>query len=359
MTDSVGSIPLPDEPWMELTASRGFAGWLAENDLSLAFSTYQSGKLFLLGRNAKSELSIFERTFARCMGLWADGQTLWMSSLYQIWRFENALAPGEQYQGYDRLYVPRTGHTTGDLDAHDLACDADGRLIFANTKFSCIAGLSERGSFTPLWRPPFVDQLAPEDRCHLNGFAMVDDRCRYVTVVSRSDIVGGWREHRREGGCVLEVPSGKVVASGLSMPHSPRLYRGKLWVLNSGTGHLGSIDVETGTFEPLVFCPGYLRGLMFVGDFAVVGLSRPRHEKTFDGLALQENLKVKQTEARCGLMVVRLSTGHIEQWVQIDGLVQELYDVVALPGVVRPMALGFKTDEIQRLLTIGPPGSLS
>lgn len=347
-----------EEPWLEVTASRGLTGWLTDQKVGLAFSTYQSGKLFLLGRNPNGELSIFERTIARCMGLYADEHSLWMASLYQIWKFENVLTPGELYQGYDRLYVPRVGYTTGDVDTHDVTIDASDRMVFVNTKFSCLATLADRDSFSPLWRPPFISKLAPEDRCHLNGLAMENGKCRYVTVVSQSDLTGGWRDRRRDGGCVLEVPSGRVVASGLSMPHSPRIYRGKLWVLNSGTGHFGSINVDTGKFEPLTFCPGYLRGLTFVGDYAVVGLSRPRHEKTFTGLELDDNLAAKQGQARCGLMVIELKTGDILHWVQIEGVVQELYDVVTLPGAVRPMALGFKSDEVQRILTMGPEAPL-
>ncbi len=49
------------------------------------------------------------------------------------------------------------------------------------------------------------------------------------------------------------------------MPHSPRVYRGKLWLLNAGTDYFGSIDLASGKFEPLTFCPGFLRGLAFAG----------------------------------------------------------------------------------------------
>lgn len=348
-----------DEPWLEVTSSRDFAAWLAAQNVSLAFTTYQTGKLFLLGRNPQNQLAVFERTFTRCMGLWGDGQTLWMSSLYQLWRFENVLHPGELYQGHDRLYVPRVGYTTGDLDIHDLACDAAGRLLFVNTRFGCLATLSERDSFAPLWQPPHLSGLVPEDRCHLNGLALGEGRPRYVSLVSRSDVADGWRAERRAGGCVLEVPSGNVVASGLSMPHSPRLYRGELWLLNSGTGYVGKVDRERGQFVPLTFCPGYLRGLAFSGDYAIVGLSRPRHDKTFGGLELEQNLAGRNEEARCGLAVIDLRSGAIVHWLRIAGMVSELYDVVVLPGVARPMALGLKNDEIQRLLTVATPGELS
>jgi uncharacterized protein (TIGR03032 family) len=348
----------PEEPWIEVTSSRDFPAWLAEQRVSLAFTTYQTGKLFLLGRYPDGRLTVIERNFNRCMGLWADGQTLWMSSRYQLWRFENALRPGETYQGCDRLYVPRTGHTTGDLDVHDVAVDAGGRVIFVATLFGCLATLSERYSFTPLWRPPFVSKLAPEDRCHLNGLALEDGRPRYVTAVSTSDVADGWRDRRREGGCVLEVPAGRIVAERLSMPHSPRVYRGRLWLLNSGTGMLGGIDPTTGVFVPLTFCPGYLRGLAFCGDYAVVGLSRPRHDKTFAGLPLDEELVRRGADARCGLLVIDLRTGDTVHWVRLEGMVTELYDVAVLPGVVRPMVLGFKSDEIQRTLAVGDEGVL-
>jgi uncharacterized protein (TIGR03032 family) len=173
-----------------------------------------------------------------------------------------------------------------------------------------------------------------------------------------TDIADGWRDRRRDGGCVLEVPSGRVVASGLSMPHSPRFHNGRLWVLNSGTGEFGSIDLESGAFQPLAFLPGYMRGLCFVENYAIIGLSRPRHEKTFSGLALDDRLKTEGVEPRCGLAVIDLKTGDQVNWVQIEGLVSELYDVVALPGVTRPMALGFANDDVSRLLTIGTPGEL-
>lgn len=345
-----------NEPWVEVTGSPRFPNWLAESRVSLAFTTYQTGKLFLLGLHPEGRLDVFERTFNRAMGLWADGQTLWLGTQYQLWRFENLLRPGETYQGRDRLYVPKIGYTTGDLDVHDIAVDRNGRVVFVATGFGCVGTLSQTSSFTPLWRPPFVSKLTAEDRCHLNGLALVDGQPRYATAVSKSDVADGWRDRRRDGGLVLEVPGGRVVASGLSMPHSPRWYRDRLWLLDSGTGRLGSIDPRDGTFEPLAFCPGYLRGLAFVGDYAVVGLSRPRHDKTFGGLPLHDELARRGAEARCGLLVIDLRSGDVAHWLRVEGLVHELYDVAVLPQVARPMALGFKTDEIQRIIAIGEEG---
>ncbi|NEP47064.1 MAG: TIGR03032 family protein, partial [Okeania sp. SIO2H7] len=261
------------------------------------------------------------------------------------------------YNGYDKLYVPRIGYTTGDLDLHDLAIDADGRIIFVSSLLNCLATVSDRHSCTPLWHPPFISKIVNEDRCHLNGLAMKEGKPAYVTTISKSDVVDGWRDKRRNGGCVIDLQSNEIILTGLSMPHSPRFYREKLWLLNSGTGFFGTVDLANGKFEPLTFCPGYLRGLAFWKDYAIVGLSKPRG-KTFSGLQLDEELLNKDVEPRCGLMVIDLNTGTIVDWLRFEGIITELYDVQVLPQVKRPMALGFQTDEISRILTLDPVGKL-
>ncbi len=353
-TTALATAPLSKTtPALELTASRQFTSWLLEQKLSLGFTTYQAGKLFLVGLQPDGRLSVFERTYNRCLGLWSNGQTVWMSSLYQLWRFENVLAPGTSSAGHDRLYVPQVGYMTGDLDIHDLAVEASGRVVFVNTLFGCLATISETHHFVPLWKPPFLSRLAAEDRCHLNGLALEHGKAKYVTAVSQSDVADGWRDRRHDGGCVIDVESSEIIATGLSMPHSPRVYRDKLWLLNSGTGYFGFIDRATGQFEKVPFCPGYLRGLSFHGDYAIVGMSKSRASKTFSGLALDENLKASDAEARCGVQVIDLKSGDVVHWIRIEGVVSELYDVVGLPGVVRPQALGFKTDEIRRVLRVG------
>ena len=137
------------------------------------------------------------------------------------------------------------------------------------------------------------------------------------------------------------------------MPHSPRMYQGKLWLLNSGQGQFGYVDLQSGQFESIAFCPGYARGLSFHGDFAIIGLSKPRHD-TFSGLPLDEALKKHDAEPRCGLHVINLKTGDTVHFLHIEGVVEELYDVVTLPGVVRPKALGLKTGEIRRTISTPP-----
>lgn len=351
----------PAEFWMKLDYTPRLPGFLASQRISLAITTYQYNKLILLGLNEQGAMAVFERTFSRPMGLWADGQTIWLSTKYQLWRFENTVLPQRWFEGHDRLFVPRAGFTTGAVDAHDLGVDALGEVIFVNTQFNCLAKLHRRDSFEPVWRPGFISAIAAEDRCHLNGLAMDGQKPRFVTACSTTDALEGWRQHRMLGGVVIDVASDTLVARGLSMPHSPRVYRDSLYLHDSGTGRFGRIrlaDLNTQSeapFEPICFCPGYLRGLCFSGDYAIVGLSQPRHEKTFAGLGLDDELKQRRAEPVCGLQVIDLRDGKIAHQITISGDVRELYDVVALPGVRRPMALGFKTDEIERLVTIPQP----
>ena len=142
------------------------------------------------------------------------------------------------------------------------------------------------------------------------------------------------------------------------MPHSPRWHDDRLWLLESGTGWFGYADPAAGRFERVTFCPGYSRGLAFHGPFAVIGLSKPRQDRTFSGLPLDDELARRDAEPRCGLMVIDLRTGDAVHWLRIEGVVEELYDVAVLASVRRPMALGLKTDEIRRVITVDRPEPL-
>jgi len=346
----------PDPAPFVLTTSPGFAPWLASAGGSLAFTTYQAGKLFLLGVRPDGAPSVFERSFPRCMGIAvsADGRSLAVATQIQIQRFDNVLAQGgtSPLGDHDAVYAPHAAWVTGDLDAHDVGWGADGRPVFVNTLFGCIAEVSDDHSFRPLWMPPFLSRLAAEDRCHLNGMAMAEGRPRYATAVARSNTAQGWRDHRRDGGVVIDVESNEIVATGLSMPHSPRLDDGQLWLLNSGSGELGRIDQASGCFEPVALCPGYARGLTLIGRHAVVGLSLPREAGMFQGLALDRNLADRNIEPQCGLAVVDTGNGEIIAWARIEGIVRELYDVAFLPGVRCPSAIGFRTDEVKHVISI-------
>jgi uncharacterized protein (TIGR03032 family) len=306
----------------------------------------------LIGVLPRGQLSVYQRNFVRAMGLCATPQRIYLSTIANVWRLENVLKRGQIANAqFDRLFVPRNAQTTGDLDIHEIAINAGGEVVFVNTKYSCLATLDPIHSFKPLWKPEFISKLAPEDRCHLNGLAMRDGRPKYVTAVSRSDVVDGWRERRHEGGVIVDVESGRIVTEDLSMPHSPRLANGALWVLDSGRGNLCRINEETGALETVAFCPGFLRGLSFWRHFAIVAASLPR-DGSFQGLELEGKIKSRDGEPRCGVFIVDTRNGDILHWIRFDGAVRELFDVSFIPGFIAPMCVGLASPEMRTLITL-------
>ena len=335
--------------------SAGLIDRLARMGVSLAFTSYQSGCLYMLGASATHGPQLHISGVQKPMGLSIDAQgDLTLCAGVSVIRYQNVLRPGQQINHiFDACYTPRTIHTTGDLDGHDVGVDNRGRIIFVSSRFNCLATISDRHSFEPVWLPPFISTLIDEDRCHLNGLAMEDGEPAYVTAVSRSDTVDGWRDRRDGGGVVVDVRTGEIVCDGLSMPHSPRMHNGELWVLNAGAGELVVVVRDgpgKGRFEPRVFCPGFLRGLALRDGFAFVGLSKPRY-KRFGGLPLDERLAKTDSSPWCGVQVIDLATGGGVDWFRIDGPVAELYDLAVIPGFTCPMAISPGSPEAAALIT--------
>ena len=335
--------------------SDGLVRLLAQQGAAIMFSSYQSGLLYMLGHTPNGGAHLHQSVMAKPMGIWVEDENAFtLSAGYQIMRFKSGLEPHERVnQQFDACYVARETHFTGELDVHDIGIDRDGRPIFVNTRYNCLATTDPRHSFRELWRPPFISALVDEDRCHLNGLAMDNGEAAYVTAVSRSDTIDGWRDRRDNGGVVIDVRSNKVVCEGLSMPHSPRLHNGELWVLNSGTGELGVVEGAAkgkGKFVPRVFCPGFVRGLTIQNGYAFVGLSKPRY-KRFEGLALDQRLKDADSEPWCGIQIIDLAKGVCAEWFRIDGDVKEIFDVAVINGHACPMSIGPGAPEIIKFIT--------
>jgi uncharacterized protein (TIGR03032 family) len=231
-------------------------------------------------------------------------------------------------------------------------------VVFVNTLFSCLATVSATASFRALWRPPFVSRLAAEDRCHLNGLAMADGQPAYVTAVSRSDMINGWRDRRHEGGVLIDVRDDRIVTDQLSMPHSPRVTPEGIYLLDSGRGMLARVDPKSGERTDIAFCPGFLRGLAIHNGHAIATVSLPR-DGAFGGLALQDELKKRDGEPWCGICVVDLRSGDLVEWIRLNGAIKELFDVAVIPEARCPMALGVSSPDIQSLISFEPEfGSL-
>lgn len=341
--------PTVTKPPVETSA--GLVPWMLRHRLGLAFSSYQDGHIYFLGAQSDGRAVFTRALFPGAMGLAAFSQRIYLASKTQIWRLENILKPDELANGrFDRLYVPRNAQVTGALDVHELGVEPAGRIIFANTKYSCLATPSMTHAFKSLWKPSFITKLAPEDRCHLNGLAMDNGQVRYVTACSTTDMVDGWREHRADGGVLIDIAEDRISCEGLSMPHSPRVQGGLVWLLNSGTGHLCRLDLATGRRESVAFCPGFLRGLVLVDHYAVVTVSLPRNGR-FQGLALEEELGKRGAVPWCGLLVIDTRNGDIAQWVRFEDDTKELFDVAAIPEIRCPRGLPPNVGDIQDVIS--------
>lgn len=334
---SSSSLPeLPADPRLRPLASvhtASFAEVLERAAASLLVSTYQAGKLVLVRRDGASVNTGFKE-FRKPMGIAHAGGRLALGTAGEVRLFANVPAAAPQLGREpppDAAFMPRASHVTGNIDIHELAFAEDG-LWIVNTRFCCLCTLQADSSFVPRWMPPFLSALAPEDRCHLNGLAVRDGRVRYVTMLGRSDTPGGWRANKADGGLLMDLDGDRVVCEGLSMPHSPRWYRDRLWVLESGSGGLCQVDPDSGRRETVAELPGFTRGLDFIGPLAFVGLSQVRESAVFAKLPLTERLQ----ERTCGVWVVNIESGAIVGFLRFEDAVQEIFAVTALPQVRYP-----------------------
>ncbi|MDA8744917.1 TIGR03032 family protein [Rubripirellula amarantea] len=321
---------------------------LTHLNTTILVSTYQAGKLLVLGaKDGKLTISFLD--YEQPMGLAVSPHRIAVGSRRQMHFLVPAHETQERDSKYDSCYVPRTSFYTGNVHGHDLAWGREG-LWVVNTLFSCLSTLHEDYSFVPRWKPPFISQLIDQDRCHLNGMAMVEGEPKFVTAMSQTDTAAGWRPNKANGGVVMEVPSGDVMCSNLSMPHSPRFYSDRLWVLDSGRGAFGYVDQSSGKYQTVEQLPGYTRGLSFAGQFAFVGLSKIRETSVFGGVPIAE----KRDELRCGVGVIDLTTGKTVAVFQFHSGVTEIFAVEALRGFSNPLIAGASVDQQEREVWIVP-----
>lgn len=312
--------------------------------ISLVVSTYQAGKVILVRKDG-DVLNTHFRSFSKPMGITADHAKLTIGGTNTVWYYRNvpAVAPKIEPKGkHDACYIPRRIHVTGDIDIHEMAYDGNGELWIVNTRFCCLCTLDENHSFYPRWRPYFVSALASQDRCHLNGIAMINGKPKYVTALGETDTQGGWRENKANGGILMDVERNEIILRGLSMPHSPRLYAGKLWLLESGQGSLAVVDIENRTWRTVAEMPGFTRGIDFVGPLAFIGLSQVRESAVFSGIPLVDRLK----ERTCGVWVVHIETGETIGFLRFESDVQEIFAVQVLRGMRFPEILEWGDEKL-------------
>lgn len=326
---------------------------------SLLISTYAAGKVVSVG-TGDDGLRLGFSNFQQAMGLAVGQRRLAVGGPNLIWLLHDAeqLAAKIDPEGrFDRGFLARESFVTGNIHVHEMGWGSSGELWVVNTLFSCLCTLHEDFNFVPRWQPSFIDSLQPQDRCHLNGMWIDQGKPKYVSALGTSNDPRGWRETKSDGGVLIDVDSGEIVARGFCMPHSPRMHQGKLYLLDSGRGRLVSIDAANGHVEQVTEYPGYGRGMAFQGQFAFIGMSRARETSVFGGVPICTD----RTKMRCGVVVVDLVSGSSVAYLEFKTGVEELFDVQVVSGSRSPVICGPYPAEDDRtpVWVVPPPSQVS
>ena len=359
-------------PPFSCTFSPNLPELLLQLNCTLAISTFQAGKVIFISAKNDLELIQLPRTFKKAMGMAVKESKLAIATKEEVIVLANcpglAVSYPKQPNTYDGLYVPRATYYTGQVDIHDLDWGfldesvnrgigetenwktkqftdspvhpfTHSVLWSVNTSFSCLAVINDDFSFIPRWKPSFITKLASEDRCHLNGMAMDQGFPLYVSAFGTGNKPQSWRENIPDTGVVIHVPSSEIVLKDLPMPHSPRIYDDKLYMLLSATGEVVCADPEKGKYEVITKLQGFVRGMDKYGDHLFIGLSRLRkNASTF------KNLPIADKALSAGIVVIHLPTGAIVAELKYQSTVDEIYDIQVLPDLKRPGILNTMND---------------
>lgn len=345
------SEPVQEYRDVRCSHSENLPALLEQLRLSILISTYQTGHLVVVS-SKQGKLTLTFNQFDRAMGIAVKPGAIAICTRKEVWFLRSAPDIAAKLPGqHDACFLARTSHFTDDIQAHEAAW-VGSEFWIVNTLFSCLCALHPNYSFAPRWQPPFISALRPEDRCHLNGVAIVDGQPRYVAALAETDTASGWRAVTNAGGCLIEVPSGRLVTSGLSLPHSPRVEGNRIFFLHSGQGDLAMADSKTGQVTSVAGVPGVSRGLAIHNQYAFVGLSKAR--PTLQGVPIV----AERDKLRCGVWVIDLQTGAITGHLEFLTGVEEIFDVQILPGIVSPYISGPAAEkDVGAPLWTVPPGA--
>lgn len=316
---------------------------LTRLDCSIVISTFQAGKVVLISPENEEQVVQLVRDFNKPMGMAFKDDWMAIATEKEVILLRDSPDLAKTFphapQVYDHFYFPRATYYTGSVDIHDLHFGLNGELWAINTSFSALCTVGNDYSFSVNWKPHFISALGVGDRCHLNGLAMKDGEPAYVSALGNGDSPQSWRENITTGGVIVDVKSNETVITGLAMPHTPRVYDGKLYCLLSAAQQLVCIDVETGTYEVVAQIPGFVRGMDRIGDYLFIATSKLRkNSSTF------RHLEVANVADKASIVLLHLPTGSIVSRLEYQMSVDEIYDIQIIAGSKRPNIFNTSTD---------------
>lgn len=310
---------------------------------SIALSTYQAGKIVMISPHPDNErLITLPRSFRKPMGMAIHGDKLAVSLKDEVVVFQNSKELATHYPNklntYDNLFLPRTTYYTGLVDMHDIDFGSDG-IYGINTSFSCICKIDGEYNFTPVWKPPFIQEVAPGDACHMNGMVLMNGKPKYVTALGKTSQPQGWRDHIVNGGVLMDVDTNEIILENLAMPHSPKMYNNELYMLTSASGEFIKVNLAEKSYSTLKKFDGFCRGLSFCGDFAFIGFSKLRkNSSTFAKLSFSDQANFS------GIKIIHMPTNAEVGEIVYETSVDEIYEVLVLENMTRPNILNTQDD---------------
>jgi len=362
---------LNDELEFDFSSSStdNFAKILEALNISLAVTSYQSAKLIFI-RSKNGAINTHFKSFPRPMGIYVDDTRLTLGTLTEVVEYKRADAILKKIKDgllddennltkkvlekdikqeqerkelkakeikdvkvSDALYVPRASLVTGMINIHDIAWGDDG-LWVVNSTFSCLSTLSPDSSFIARWKPPFITELAPEDRCHLNGMAMLNGKPKYVTTFNKENVKDSWSHKQPHDGTLIDIDTNEILLDGMIMPHSPRVYKDEVYVCESGLGKIWKYNPVTKEKIEVIKLKGFVRGLYFYKGLMFVGLSKVRASDIQNPIPL-----TKEDETYSGVWIVNLEDNNEVGHIKFSGDVDQIYDIAIMPDSTYPELL--------------------
>ena len=308
---------------------KGFARSLYLERINLVISTYHANRLIFLHSTDGINVIQVPISFPRPMGVAISSDNMAVATRNDIRMYKGSQLAAETYpdrkNNYKSIFLPKKVHITGPVDMHDIHFDSDGKLFGVNTMFSCLVTLEELENFSPVWKPSFIDELVPEDRCHLNGLAMKDGTPAYVTALGSTNDKRGWRKNILNGGVIIDLESNEIISHSLAMPHSPRMLESNLIVLESAAGKLLQIDRDNGKAECILEVPNLLRGITLAKDHIFLAFSKARSSSK-----LFKDLPVSQYANTAGILVLDKRSMKVKGKLSYQTTVEEIYDIQSI-----------------------------
>jgi uncharacterized protein (TIGR03032 family) len=362
--------PTEEEFDFSSRSTDNFSKILKALNISLAVTSYQSARLILIQSNGSTINTRF-KAFPRPMGIYADEERITLGTFNQVLEFKKSnellrkikneelddttrmskkvLEKDEEQRavlqkeremelndvkGSDALYLQRASITTGMINIHDIAWGDEG-LWVVNSTFSCLSTLTPQHSFVARWKPKFISELVPEDRCHLNGMAMQDGKPKYVTTFNMEDTRDSWSEGRIDYGTLIDIDTDEILIEGMIMPHSPKVHNGSIYVCESGLGNVWQYNIETKEKTELIKLQGFTRGVNFYGGLMFVGTSRIRSSDIKNPTPLTKMYE----ETFAGIWVINPNTGEEVAHIKFEGNIDQIYDIAIIPNSTCPELL--------------------